>query len=307
MARGSVNLFVRAAARVAMPPAPPMGLHHITCVCQDWETTTGFYADLGFRLVKNTVNHDAPESRHTYHADAQGTPGTTITFFEWPSPRPGRPGIDSAQHVGLNLPADLPLDEAAERLTGHDRSVQQTGDVYGPCLETIDPDGLHLRLYEGDREGPALHHAGIYGAVDQRLPFYQEVLGLTVEQADGAPARVLAPDGRPVLLLLPGSPDPARMGPGAVHHVALGTQDDDHQLTLQTSLHDAGHRATEVIDRIYFRSVYSRDPGGHIVELATPGPGFMADEPADALGGSLVLPPWLEEQREKIETALGET
>lgn len=103
----------------------------------------------------------------------------------------------------------------------------------------------------------------------------------------------------------------APAAPTGLHHITCVCQDwqattgDDHQQALQAALHEAGHRATEVIDRIYFRSVYTRDPGGHIIELATPGPGFTADEPADALGSSLVLPSWLEEQREKIEAALG--
>ncbi|MDX1611690.1 MAG: VOC family protein [Candidatus Thermoplasmatota archaeon] len=286
--------------------APATGLHHITCVCQDWQRTRTFYEALGFPLVKNTVNHDAPESRHTYHAAPDGAPGTTITFFEWPSTRAGRPGHDSAPHVGLRLGSELDLGLAAERLDTLGRPRSHTEDVYGACLETKDPDGLALRLYAGEAPTPALHHAALYGHREARAAFYEDLLGLPTQRHDQGPWRVDAPDGAPNLMLLDGEPGPGRIAPGAVHHVALAAQDEDHQDQLREHLLEADVMPTEPIDRIYFRSIYFRDPGGHIVEIATPEPGFTADEPLARLGQSLVLPSWLEDQRDKIEAALGD-
>lgn len=282
-----------------MPPSPD-GLHHVTCVCHEHERTIAFYEALGFDLVKDTVNHDAPETRHIYLANAAGDPGTTITFFEWPSERTGRPGLESAQHVGLDLPPEPGLDDAAELLEERGAEVQRVTDHGTDCLETSDPDGLALRLFETD-EGPRLRQVGLYGGVDERRVWFADQLGLEVTDED--PPRVLAPSGEPIVTLLGANPDRGWIEPGAVHHVAFAV-DEDTQKSLLQSLREAGQRVTDVVDRVYFRSVYTRDPVGHIVEFATPGPGFAEDEPADELGERLVLPPWLEDKRDRIEEAL---
>ncbi len=286
-----------------MPTQAPRGIHHVTCVCHAWEPTASFYEAIGFHLVKNTVNHDDPDSRHIYLADATGQPGTTITFFEWPSLRKGAPGLTSAQHVGIELPAGTSLEDAAATLGGHGAGTETVQHRGIDCLQTRDPDGLSLRLFEGEAEGPRIRHVGLYGAVDARRAFLAERLGFTVTDEDDGPPVARDREGRPVLELLPGDPGEGRIAPGAVHHVAFLVTDDE-QAELRDGLREAGLDATDVIDRVYFRSVYTRDPAGHVLELATPGPGFTEDEPADALGERLVLPPWLEDERAQIEAAL---
>lgn len=288
-----------------MPAPTPRGLHHVTCVCDDWERTTAFYEALGFDLVKNTVNHDAPDSRHIYLANAAGDPGTTITFFEWPSQRQGRPGLASAQHVALDLPAGVTLADAAGRLTDHGIDANHVTDHGEACLETRDPDGLALRLFEGEAAGPALRRVALYGAVDQRRAYLAETLGFDVTDEDGGLTLARDREARPVLALLPGEPGRGRIAPGAVHHVAVAV-DEDEQARVRQTLIEAGQHATDVIDRVYFRSVYTRDPGGHILEFATLGPGFTEDEPEDALGERFVLPPWLADRRDEIEAALSD-
>lgn len=286
-----------------MSGPPPRGLHHVTCVCHAWEPTASFYEELGFRLVKNTVNHDAPDSRHIYLANEQGDPGTTITFFEWPSLRKGQPGLTSAQHVGLDLPAGTTLDDAANAIEAHGAETERVQDQGVECLQTRDPDGLALRLFEGDTDGPRLRHVGLYGAVDERRAYLSDVLGFTVTDEETGPPVARDREGRAVLELLPGEPGEGRIAPGAVHHVAFEVTDEE-QAAVQAAIRETGRDATDVVDRIYFKSVYTRDPAGHTLEFATPGPGFTEDEQADALGERLVLPPWLEDDRDQIEAAL---
>lgn len=282
----------------------PEGLHHVTCVCQDWEPTRDFYDQLGFDLVKNTVNHDAPETRHTYHGDARGSPGTVITFFEWPSEGRAQPGLQSAHHVAVTLPDGISLDDAAARAEELAASPPELLEDEG-CLEVADPDGLTLRLFESEAEGPRLAWVGLYGAVRERVSFYRETIGFEVDE-ETTPATVQAPDGSTVLKLLPGEPGPGRVRPGGVHHFAFLT-DEETQGAVGERLTRAGGSVNGPIDRHYFQSLYSRDPGRHVIEFATPGPGFTVDEEADALGTTLVLPPWLEDRRDSIEAALGET
>ena len=234
------------------------GLHHVTCVCSDAQQTVEFYREgLGFSLVKKTVNFDDPHSYHLYFGDETGTPGTLLTFFEWPRAGAGRIGRGTLESIGLDTPA------VAEECEG------------------VDPDGLRLRLHPA--ETPRLRDVVLVG----NSTLYAGLL------AADAPARFSEP-----------SDETALIGPGTTHHVAWRAADDADQLAWLQRLTEVGLRPTPVQDRTYFRSIYFRMPDGILLEIATDGPGFLVDEPADHLGEELRLPPWLESERATLEREL---
>jgi glyoxalase family protein len=232
-------------------------LHHVTCVCQSAQRTADFYRELGFRLVKKTVNFDDPRSYHLYFGDEHGSPGSLITFFEWPGAERGRLGLGTLESIALAVPGQREEHE----------------------LE--DPDGLRLRLLPGER--PALQYVTAYGNPD----VYSGLV------SDEAPLRFAESPGRTALI-----------GAGTAHHVAWRAADEDEELAWKQRLEEIGLRPTTIQDRKYFRSIYFRMPDGLLVEIATDGPGFAADEPAEALGNSLALPEWLEPERDEIERDL---
>jgi glyoxalase family protein len=233
-------------------------LHHVTCVCGDAQRTTAFYRDeLGFSLVKKTVNFDDPHSYHLYFGDETGSAGSLITFFEWPRADPGRVGRGTLESIGLISPG-----------VGVEQELQ-------------DPDGLWLRLYPGSR--PALHDVVVIGNPDLYAGLF----------ADAAPLTFATPVEETALI-----------GPGTTHHVAWVATDDAEQQAWGERLTKIGLRPTPPQDRTYFRSIYFRMPDGILIEIATDGPGFLVDEPAETLGRSLALPPWLEHERATLEREL---
>jgi glyoxalase family protein len=232
-------------------------LHHVTCVCQNAQRSADFYRDLGFRLVKKTVNFDDPRSYHLYFGDEQGSPGSLITFFEWPGAERGRLGLGTLESIALVAPGQ------EER------------------REVEDPDGLRLELIPGER--PALHYVTAYGNPD----VYSGLV------SDNAPLRFAEPPGRTALI-----------GAGTAHHVAWRADDEDEEVAWQDRLEAIGLRPTAIQDRKYFRSIYFRMPDGLLIEIATDGPGFAVDEPAESLGRTLALPDWLEAERVDVERDL---
>jgi glyoxalase family protein len=233
-------------------------LHHVTCVCSDAQRTAAFYRDeLGFSLVKKTVNFDDPHSYHLYFGDDDASPGSLLTFFEWPRADRGRLGRGTFESIGLVSPR-----VATE-------------------WQLEDPDGLRLRIVPGER--PGLHDVVAIG----NAFLYAGLL-----------------DGDAPLSFAPPTEEPALMGPGITHHIAWRAADDAEQALWQARLAELGLRPTGVQDRKYFRSIYFRMPDGILLEIATDGPGFDVDESANALGTSLSLPPWLEEERETLEREL---
>jgi glyoxalase family protein len=233
-------------------------LHHITCVCSNAQRTIDFYRDeLGFALVKKTVNFDDPHSYHLYFGDETGSPGTLITFFEWPRSGRGRLGRGTFESIGLETPS-----------------------VTAEAIEE-DPDGLQLRLYPGER--PRLHDVVAIGNPDLYAGLFAEDAPLSF--------------GEPV-------EDTALIGAGTTHHVAFRAAGEDEQARWLERLVEIGLRPTPVQDRTYFRSIYFRMPDGILFEIATDGPGFLVDEPPEALGRSLSLPPWLENERGTLEREL---
>jgi glyoxalase family protein len=234
------------------------GLHHVTCVCADAQRTLDFYRDrLGFSLVKKTVNFDDPHSYHLYFGDEVGSPGTLMTFFEWPRAEAGRLGRGTLESIGLETPA------VSEESEGED------------------PDGLKLRLYPGEtprvRDVVAIGNSDLYAGVF----------------AEDAPLHFAEPIEEAALI-----------GPGTTHHIAWRAQDDSAENAWLERLGELGLNPTEMLDRKYFRSIYFRMPDGILVEIATDGPGFLVDEPAETLGQGLSLPPWLESDRVTLEREL---
>ncbi len=295
------------------------GLHHITAVTGDGRRCLDFYTDvLGLRSVKRTVNFDAPTSWHLYLSDRSGTPGTVLTFFVWPRLPDGRPGAGQATRVAFAAPPGS-LDRWEARLEEKQVDSRRGSSPWGEALHFEDPDGTGLTLVEeGDADAGAPGRfaadpwtGGPVGA-DMALRGFRGV-ELTVETP--GPTRELleeemgiapAPSG-PAAVGPAGERTPAgRGGAGAVHHVAWRVADRDAQEAWRERLLGRGLEVTPVVDRHYFTSVYFREPGGVLFEIATEGPGFTVDESVEELGSGLRLPPWLEDRREMIEENLPE-
>jgi len=301
------------------------GVHHVTAIAADPQENLDFWVGaLGLRLVKRSVNQDAPDTYHLFYADGGGTPGTDVTFFPWPSMHPARDGAGQAREVALAVPVGS-LEWWEERLSGAGVDAGPAETRFGETLLPFrDPHGLSLALVETDDErawvpwegspvGAERQIRGVHAvrmAVRELGPtgaLLEEVLGFEpVDEEDGWRRFAAGGGGSGRWLDVverPGEPH-GGWGTGAVHHVAWRVADDREQADLRERLLEAGHEPTPVIDRFWFRSVYFREPGGVLFELATAGPGFERDEPREALGGRLILPPWLEEKRDRIEAVL---
>jgi glyoxalase family protein len=299
------------------------GLHHITAIAGDAQQNLDFYADvLGMRLVKKSVNQDDPGTYHLFYADAEGSPGSDLTFFPWPRLAPPRMGHGLALEVALDVPTGS-LDYWESRLGRYGAKVAERERRFGQVVLPLeDPHGMRLALVEAAEprafaawEGspvPADRQVrGLFGArLGERDPeptvaFLGSALGLQHLGSDDGWDRFGLPD-RPGVVDLRAMPDARRgaWGVGAVHHIAWRVEDEDHQLEMRGRAEAAGATPTPVIDRFWFKSVYFKEPGGVLFELATEGPGFAVDEDPAHLGESLVLPPWLEARRAAIESVL---
>jgi len=302
------------------------GLHHVTAVTGDAQRNLDFYTGvLGLRLVKRTVNFDDPGSYHLYYGDERGRPGSLLTFFAWPGAPAGRHGAPQAATTSFSVPPGS-LDFWGERLAASGARpdgpfARLDGERF---LELRDPDGLRLELVAGTAapadpgprpSGPVPAERAIRGlhgvALAEEEPgrtaeLLVRTLGFEPAGADGDRSRYVGEDAaaRVVdVLRAPGGPR-ATLGAGVVHHVAFRTPDDETQEHWRRRVASAGPDVTPVIDRSYFRSIYFREPGGVLFEIATDGPGFAVDEPEDALGTSLRLPPRYERERAAIESVL---
>jgi glyoxalase family protein len=301
------------------------GIHHVTAVAGDPAVNRSFYTGLlGLRLVKRTVNFDAPESWHLYYGDREGRPGTTLTFFSWPELPEGRRGRRQVTAVALAVPEDS-LGWWAERLEGKGVRVEGPRERHGRRVATLlDPEGLRLELVEttwasrrqgwgqGDVPGDQAVRGveGVemtVGSADASAALLEDAFGLERRPLDGERTRFTASGGGPGrrldLVAAPTAPA-GRVARGSVHHVAFRTPDEETQGRWRRALDERGLAVTPVRDRHYFRSVYFREPGGVLFEIATEEPGFTLDEDVEGLGSGLRLPPWLEDRREEIEGAL---
>lgn len=301
------------------------GLHHITAISGPAQENLDFYAGiLGMRLVKRSVNQDDPGTYHLFYADAEGHPGADLTFFPWAQMAPPRLGHGLTHEVALEVPSGS-LDDWSVRLEKYGVHIQPVETRFGDrVLPLVDPHGLKLALVEPARapvrtftpwdDGPVPAERqirGLYGAQVWELnaaataSFLQSVLGFTRLATENAWTRYGFEGTAGVLDVreAPGAPRGA-WGVGAVHHLAWRVDDDRHQLAVRGQVNAAGASATPVIDRFWFKSVYFKEPGGVLFELATDGPGFSVDEGLTELGETLVLPPFLEGYRAEIERVL---
>jgi glyoxalase family protein len=301
------------------------GLHHITAIAGPAQENLDFYAGvLGLRLVKKSVNQDDPGTYHLFYADAEGHPGSDLTFFPWEQMAPPRLGHGLATEVGLEIPPGS-LDFWGSRLEGYGVNLEAVETRFGErVLPLADPHGLRLALFESAARprigftpwdgGPVPGERqirGLYGAqVWERnaaatAEFLTTVLGFQRLGSEDGWTRYGFEDAAGVVDLRE-TPDARRgeWGVGSVHHLAWRVADDEQQLAVRERLGEAGARATPVIDRFWFKSVYFHEPGGVLFELATDGPGFDVDEDPAHLGETLVLPPWLESARGEIEAVL---
>jgi len=297
------------------------GIHHVTAISGDPQATVDVYtAVLGLRLVKRTVNFDDPSTYHLYFGDETGTPGTILTFFPFGGGHGGRVGAGQASATAFAVPEGS-IDYWVGRFADHDIEADNPVDRFGEAvLGFRDGDGQPLELVETDSpvepwaDGPVpAEHAirGFHGVTltSARPDATAEVLEtLGYERADtvGDRTRFRAASDRAVVvdLLEPGDATSGRQGAGTVHHVAFRTPDDESQFAWRDRLIDAGLQVTGQKDRQYFRSIYFREPGGVLFEIATDGPGFTHDESVEDLGRDLKLPPWLEENRAFLEERL---
>ncbi len=299
------------------------GIHHVTAIADDPQKNVGFYSGvLGLRLVKKTVNFDDPGSYHLYYGDAAGNPGTIMTFFSWPGAYRGRIGTGQVSTTSFAVPEDS-LGYWVERLVEHGVRFEQPKKRFDETILAFeDPDGLAVEFVArpgrngGEAPGgpvPAEHAIrGISGVTlsersgEATADFLTNLLGFEkIEEEYGRTRHLTTSSGGSFADVLVRPDGPAgRVSVGTVHHVAWRAPDDETQEEWREKLLYHGFHVTPVLDRRYFHSIYFREPGGVLFEIATDPPGFTIDEDKEHLGESLKLPPWLEENRERIEQSL---
>lgn len=302
------------------------GLHHVTAISGPARRNLDFYTRvLGFRLVKKTVNFDDPSTYHLYYGNGTADPGTILTFFPWEHVAPGRLGIGETQETVFRVP-EVAIGFWTHRLlekgVAHDALAKRFGET---TLAFKDPDGMRIALVglPGVESEPAwstneipaeaairgihsvsllLREAGPTGAL------LTDVFGFRETAREGTTVRFKAQGtdiGGIVDIREAGEFLRGRPGGGSVHHIAFRAADDAAEFEMQRKLAERhGIQTTEQKDRNYFRSLYFREPGGVLFEIATDGPGFTADEPLNSLGSALKLPPHYEPRRQQIEAVL---
>jgi glyoxalase family protein len=301
------------------------GLHHVTAIAGDPQKNIDFYiTGLGLRLVKKTVNFDDPGTYHLYYGDSAGRPGSLITFFPWRGIRPGRVGAGQSTSTAFSVPEGslgwwvdhFAAFGAEARITSTTSSEER--------LLVSDPDGLQIELVATHLEDPrdpwdsasvpaeyAIRgqHSSVLTVRDAEatIAVMTNDLGMRVLEHDGNRTRLAAGDGLPGALVdvhaSTLAPEGLQAG-GTVHHIAFRVPDQATQQLWRDELASRGHQVTQILDRQYFTSIYFREPGGVLFEIATDTPGFETDEQLLELGSALKLPPWLEPSREQIENAV---
>src|SRR5437773_8578804 len=302
------------------------GLHHVTAIASDPQRNLDFYAGvLGLRFVKRTVNFDDPGTYHFYFVNEHGTPGTIMTFFAWPGAGRGIRGTGQVDTVAFAIPKNS-TGYWLERLKQEHVPAERTAARFDEeLIRFIDPDGLLIELVESaaplnvehwhGSSVPAEHSIRGFHSVSAALEGYErtaklltESFGYRLVNESNNRFRFASQNetaaGRVVDLLCMPDAHPGRVAAGSVHHIAFRARDDAEQRHWREQLVALGYNVTPVIDRVYFHSIYFREPGGILFEIATEPPGFTLDETLEELGTHLCLPSWLESARSQIERIL---
>jgi len=304
---------------------PIAGIHHITAIAGNAQKNYHFYTQvLGLRFLKKTVNFDDPYTYHFYFGDEAGSPGTILTFFPWGDVVPGRRGSRMATEIGYSVPEGS-LDFWLKRFEQHHVTYNKPAEKFGETyLTLLDPDGLKLELVvaktpdlrqpweteevNAERATRGFHNVTLmlkkiqgtadvltdlfgYRLAEQHINRYRFVTDAVANAA--MVDLVEAPGERP-----------GQVAGGTVHHVAFRVKDEQVQRMFREKIAAKGLNVTDQIDRNYFYSLYFREPGGVLFEVATDNPGFTVDEPLHELGTHLKLPPQYEKQRTEIEKYL---
>jgi len=301
------------------------GIHHITAIAGDAKRNYDFYTRiLGLRLIKKTVNFDDPETYHLYYGDKMGTPGSILTFFPNEGIPPGRPGTRQATSIGYSIDKSS-IDFWKQRFKKNGINFIDVAEKFNdPYLTVFDPDGLRLELIGSSKEDIRLPWTSTDVPVNNALKGFN---GITLTINELAPtAHILTkvfgyrlieekddlfrfitdsvPNAAIIDLLVRKSEAPGHVSTGSVHHVAFRVRDEKILMAFRETIVGLGLRVTEKIDRNYFYSIYFREPGGVLFELATENPGFTVDEPLERLGEKLMLPAQYEQLRETLEITL---
>jgi len=316
-----------------MEPTPALtGIHHLTAVTANAPQNVAFYTQvLGMRLVKKTVNQDDVSAYHLFYGDGDASPGTDITFFDWPA-APERRGTRSVVQTGLRVRGKATVEWWRARLS--EKGVRNSGVVVRDgrtALDFEDPEGQRLCLVDDGGSGeahpwdrspvPAEHQIRGLGPIRMSVPEIRETDRVLTSVMGMQAARTFIADGdggSRIHVYRMGGSGPAaelhvavephlpaaRSGAGGVHHVAFRTPDDKEYAGWAARLQRMGMPTSGPVDRYYFKSLYFREPGGILFEIATDGPGFATDEPLSSLGERLSLPPFLEARRSEIEAGL---
>lgn len=304
---------------------PIKGLHHVTAVARDPQRNVDFYRNvLGQRLVKRTVNFDSPDTYHFYFADETGTPGSVLTFFAWPSMKRGVHGNGETNAVAYNVPTGS-FGFWQEHLKQNGITPDAIEKRFDQdVLSFSDPDGMRVELIASAskpiaqfwEEGPIPEEYALSGFhsvtlwLDEVKPTADLLINQMGYQAtgqEGSRHRFIG-DANTMGNIVDIVHRPGKMqagfGAGSIHHIAFRVPNDEKQLGYRSLLSEAGFQVTPVMDRSYFHSIYFRERGDVLFEIATDTPGFLIDEPADSLGEALKLPEWLEKNRKQIEQSI---
>lgn len=297
------------------------GIHHVTAISASIQENLSFYTGpLGLRLVKNSVNQDDVSAYHLFYADTVGSPGTDLTFFDWPTTPPNQPGPGTVTLTTLRVAGSaLPYWES--RLTALNLPIERDEDAAGRArLRFADPEGMALALVDDTGLG---NEVTPWTAMVPEDAAIRGILGVDIESARPDSTRRVLTDllgyesrdehrfvvntptsASEVLVRDPSARYLGQAGAGGVHHVAFRVPDDNALLEFRDRIEAAGFRTSGYVDRFFFHSLYFRDPGGVLFELATDGPGMAGDEDPATLGEKLSLPPFLESKRFAIESNL---
>ena len=300
------------------------GIHHVTCITRDVQKCTDFYVNvLGLRFVKKSINQDLPDTYHIYFGDYLGTPGTAMTFFGWPTWPKQKVGSGQVTTVSFAVPRTA-LDFWSERLKKLGVDHRRASRFDTDAIVLHDADGIELELvgqasderWKPWAESPVDRDHAIRGFHSVTMTVAEaaatfnlltSTMGFRRSGQEGNRMRFETGAGGPhsILEVIESPEGPVgEESVGTVHHVAWRTHDPTTQVSWREQLMRAGRNVTPVIDRWYFKSIYYREPGGVLFEIATDGPGFTVDEPPDKLGTTLSLPPWFQVRREQLDEIL---